>query len=719
MVLAARTAHAQTPPPNPAQVPNVTTEIVRIDVVVTDRGGKARQGLRREDFVVLEDGQPQQITGFAAFAGPQAPAAPTGATQAPAAESPPAVAAPNARRYVVLVVDDIHTEAANLIQLRKTLDRFLNTSLGSEDQVALVTTSGARSQEFTDDRHALSQVVARLSPQMRRMTPTGVPHITEYQAERIERGDREALGLAVAEIQAARLSSNAEMEARAVARAVFAECIQNARSTLGTLENVVRGMSDLRGRKVVILASDGFLIGLGADSTVAFDLRRIADAATRSGVIVYSLDTKGLVALSPGLSASSRMSDVPGDVGGVPPPDATATSYDARQRLEREGEGAIRDAMNALAVDTGGFLATDTNKLGEALRRILKDTETYYLIAYEPAPAIRDGRFRRIEVRLPGVRGVRVRHRTGYFCRSNRDNDSRTSAGLSDPTGERSAQQPGDRAASEMKSALLSPSPLTAIPLGLSVDFVSIDAKQVQVAVSAQVDLRPVLFHRAGDRRLATVTVAGVVFDQSGAIVGSLPSERAALELTDAEFERAIEAGLAYQHAAPVTPGRYRVRVAVREDGQGRLGSASQWIEAPDLADGKLILSSLFLFKEGDAKGAVASASADGSPLRSVQAERQFHREENLYVQFFAYNVRRDAGGATNLVAVAEVWRGGKRLASSAPEPMAASEGGAPPQQLRSVMLRAFEPGQYDLRIVVTDEMSHTTVSASAAFTIE
>lgn len=161
------------------------------------------------------------------------------------------------------------------------------------------------------------------------------------------------------------------------------------------------------------------------------------------------------------------------------------------------------------------------------------------------------------------------------------------------------------------------------------------------------------------------------------------------------------------------------MRVAVREDGEGRLGSASQWVQVPDLGDAKLILSSLFLLREDDAARARGSASADGPALRSVQAQRQFHREENLYVQFFAYNVRRDAGGATNLLTRAEVWRGGERLASTAPEPMSAGEGGAPPFELRRIKLRPFEPGEYEVRIVVTDELSHATTSRAAAFAIE
>ena len=88
--------------------------------------------------------------------------------------------------------------------------------------------------------------------------------------------------------------------------------------------------------------------------------------------------------------------------------------------MRQRSEEATRDAMNALAADTGGFLVENTNNLRAGLRELLKDTETYYVLAYEPTNTRRDGGFRRIEVRLPGVPGVKVRTRSGYFAPDDR-----------------------------------------------------------------------------------------------------------------------------------------------------------------------------------------------------------------------------------------------------------------------------------------------------------
>src|SRR6185503_4859199 len=157
--------------------------------------------------------------------------------------------------------------------------------------------------------------------------------------------------------------------------------------------SVCRGLSGITGRKALFLVSDGFIAGLSGGSGLGFDMRRIADAATRAGVVVYALDTRGLIGLPPALRAESLDVIMPANAG-------------ISEALARRDEEGMRAAMRAIAVDTGGFLVENANDLRAGLRTIAKDTESYYLLAYESTNTMRDGGFRRIEVRLPGVRGV-------------------------------------------------------------------------------------------------------------------------------------------------------------------------------------------------------------------------------------------------------------------------------------------------------------------------
>jgi VWFA-related protein len=686
----------------PELVLPTSVEVVRLDVVVTEKRGRPTAGLRREDFAVFEDGQPQPIVQFQAFARPAAAAPAQAAAPAKAAadEEEPENLLP--ARYVVLAIDDVHMEFDSLTRARKALARFLKEDLRPEDQVALVTTSGASlSQEFTSDRAVLRQVLNRLSPQGRRSDWTSVPRLTDYQAELIEIGDPLALDAAVEEILQAGIFQDrqtAEEEARRRARGVLAEAVAASRLTLEALESLCRGLAGVSGRKTLFLVSDGFLTGFSSRSETSFDLRRIADAATHAGVAIYALDTRGLVASPPAASASSLTRVLPSTVGAI----------DAMRQRSLE---ATRGAMHALAADTGGFLVEGTNNLQAGLRGLLGDTETYYVLAYEPTNRNRDGTFRKIDVRLPGAPGLKVRTRSGYYA----PGDPRQR--LANATAEAAARRAEQRR-SEMKVALGALTALRAIPVRLSAEFVSPDGAATDVVVSGSVDVGTLPFVRVDGRRQATLDLAAIVYDEEGRVATTMDAQRSAMNLSDADYEGLLKQGLPYQRMVALAPGRYQVRLAAREDATGLLGSAWRRVEVPELTRGHLALSGLFLLKD-DAASA-RPADPPGAPvLRSVQDHPRYARDEGLYVQLFAYNPKRDAAGAVDLVAQAEVLRGGAVLATAAPEPMTPDGPGTPVPHLSRIRLRRFEPGDYELRVAVTDRNASALATRTVAFAVE
>jgi hypothetical protein len=137
----------------------------------------------------------------------------------------------------------------------------------------------------------------------------------------------------------------------------------------------------------------------------------------------------------------------------------------------------------------------------------------------------------------------------------------------------------------------------------------------------------------------------------------------------------------------------------------------------PDLAEGRLTLSSLFLLREG---AAPASAAPDAGPvLNSAQALPRFDREESLYLQLYAYNPKRDAAGSIELVSQAEVLRDGVVLGTTAPEPMSEGETRGTVPHVSRIGLQRFEPGDYELRVTVTDRNARALATRAASFTIE
>ena len=151
------------------------------------------------------------------------------------------------------------------------------------------------------------------------------------------------------------------------------------------------------------------------------------------------------------------------------------------------------------------------------------------------------------------------------------------------------------------------------------------------------------------------------------------------------------------------------------------LGGASQPVEIPNLADQKLTLSSVFLSTAAPAggEGAPDSAGAEES-LRDVQAARRFKRGESLYFQLYVYNPAQDASGTSDVVLQAQISAGDKLVAASKPQPVTFQQkDGVPLPQSNGMSLEGFDPGRYELRVVVVDRRANVTAFRSVDFTVE
>ena len=418
------------PPPPKAKEPQSTqpkqddttiriaTELVQIEVIVTDKVGKPMRDLKREDFELKEDGKPQDVSYFSVGTATTPARWIVTEAKAKAKDAPPTPVTPvlesraaqnQSGRYIVLTIDDLHLSFGNLVYARQALTKFVDEQITNDDQVALITTSGQLGlhQQFTNNREILKRAINRLAFAERRVSTNSsdVPRLTPYQAELIENNDREALALAINDIMTKMPGTTRQMadsQARGSARMVVAENTSITKATLGTLENIIRSLRTLPGRKTMVMLSDGFLLG-GFSQGATYDVRQITDAATRAGVVIYALDTRGLIAMPEAFDASQ-----PG-FGNEQPPGA-------RMSMESSAIEANRDGLNALSRDTGGFPIFNNNDLSLGLQKIIADTEVYYLLAFEPLVSYRDGRFRKLEVRVKNHPEYKVRSSKGYFA---------------------------------------------------------------------------------------------------------------------------------------------------------------------------------------------------------------------------------------------------------------------------------------------------------------
>jgi VWFA-related protein len=705
-------APAQEPPARPIPGVGVTTELLELDVVVTGKDGRPLTDLSAADFEILEDGRPQPLTHFARGfgSGPGTPAAP----ERPGGPAPfPDEATPRGR-YLVLAVDDYHIQPSELSTVRDVLNRYVDEQVKADDEVAVVATSGSLGalQQFTSDRAVLRRAIDRLRAHDRSFRPPlDVPRITDYQAQLIDMGDLEALSLAVEEImrteplarQTGTNQSRLEQRVRTMSRQIVSSTAHVTSLTFQALERVVRTMLPLRGRKVVAFFSGGFFLGSSRESSRR-DLEVIADAALRSGVVIYTMDARGLLA-TPAIGDAS--------VGGTY---NITTNPGTRERIELRAMEAARDGMNALAEDTGGLALFNRNDLGAALGQVIVDSATYYRLGYEPQSSPREGRFRKIEVRVPGRSGLKVRTASGYFGQA-----AMSAAATSTATRTTQAAQE-ENAASLLRTALDSSFPLRGLPLTLSADFLGTSAGDV-VVTTAFVDATRLLFRPTSDgREAAAFDLVGVVVDEKATTVGQF-SDRVELSLPPDAKERALRNGIVYRKSVAVRPGLLQARLAARDDGNGLLGSASQWVEVPDRARQSLALSSILVMAEGEEQDAVPPATARGTVSfeKSMRGEvaRTFPRVGHLDYMLLAYP-RSKAGGPTpSLVVERQLLADNKLLTKSPPSPVAA-EGPAGVQAITGrLRLDAFAPGEYELKLVVTDSQSRGTATRSLKFRVE
>ena len=404
VLLVCATATAQTTTQKPQDdVVRVYTELVQTDVMVFDKSGKFVNGLKADNFELRVDGKPREIQAFE-----QITAGSDEESQLSAARGATTVnlkrPVPLDRgRIVFFYIDDFHMDLSGLQATRKTITSFIEKDMGQNDQAAITSASGQIGflQQLTNDRMVLRMALDRLKPKSFDAHDASRPTMNEYQAMLIERRDPDVLDVFITETMRQNPGMTRDAAASLVegrAQAILAYTARLTQNSLLGLKGLIKGARNLPGRKVVFFLSGGFQIH-NQRGDLTTDLRDITYAAAKSGVVIYSMDTRGLVA-----SLTDASSD---------------SIFDPSGRLDRATHSELlesQNGMNALAADTGGKAIFNTNDLRTGLAPALKETSNYYLIAWKPdTESQKQGRFRNVDVKLIGHPDFTVRVRKGYF----------------------------------------------------------------------------------------------------------------------------------------------------------------------------------------------------------------------------------------------------------------------------------------------------------------
>ncbi|MEW6322871.1 MAG: VWA domain-containing protein [Acidobacteriota bacterium] len=555
--LAGATVVARQAAPPPAassqQQPPVTfraeVNYVEVDVRVLDAQGRFVTDLTAADFQVFEDGKPQQVTVFSMVDIPV-----ERATRPLFAQHPiePDVQS-NVRGYNgriwVFVLDDLHVHPLRSATVKAAARLFIERSFGANDVGAVIHLGGAAnaSQEFTNNPRLLLASIDRF---MGRKVRSSV----------LERIDEEARTRELRQ-QGDRIEDPSDPERG-----------YQARNALDSLKNLAQYLGGISGRrKAVVLFSEGIdyditdVFNNRQASTVIDATREAIGAATRGNVAIYGVDPRGLGA---GTDDLIGVQSFPDDTTlGLGP-----TAFYNEVRLGQ-------DSLRVLAEETGGLAVVNRNDLARAFEEIVSDNSSYYVLGYYPQNERRDGRFRRIEVRVNRP-GLTVRARRGYQAPRGRPQDP-PRAGPSD-------------ASPELRDAMTSPLPVSALPMATTAAAFKGPAPNAAVVVSTLLAGPAIpLAEKNGTFHNELEVVASAV-NQSGKIFGG---DRHTINLTlkPDTAARARAAGIRVVTQLDLPPGRYQLRVAAREGNARRAGSVLYDLEVPDFTKEPLTMSGLAL----------------------------------------------------------------------------------------------------------------------------
>jgi len=691
---------AQTPQTQKPQdeVVRVFTELVQTDVMVFDKQGRFVNGLTKENFELKIDGKPRPIEAFDLVK-----AGSDEETQLAAARGGNILAGKQVvpldrGRTVFFYIDDFHMDLSGLKATRDVISTFVDKEMGQNDEAAIASATGQIGflQQLTENHQVLHAALKRLTVRGYNARDADRPPMSEYQAVQIDRMDRDVLAFFVAETIRLNPGINAEMAAGMVqgrARTLLAQSGSYNMNMLIGLEALIRSAKVLPGRKVIFFLSNGFYLE-SRRSDAMTKLREITSAAAKSGVVIYSMDTRGLVATLHDASEASTF-----DVTG-------------RMTLSNMGElTASQDGLNALARDTGGRPIFNTNDLKQGLKPALKETSTYYLIAWKPeADSQKSKRFRNIEVNVVGRPDLSVRVRKGFFDVE----PTPTTASKAAPTPEDNKTVAG-----KLRESIKAPYPQRDLPVLLGMNYLDIAGKGLILSTAVQLPGEFLSFGPQPDGKIqAILDLAGVFFDEKGQPRASF-GERLVTTAASLEASKEYRNDITYTYPVVLPAGLYQVRVAARDEKSGRTGGAHGWIEIPDLTKKQLEASSLLLGEKIPETISNVSSPPTIGPL-ALSANHRFRHDANLRFLLFVYNTLAASDQKPDVAVQVQVVRDDQPVITTALRKIG-TEGVVDLTRLpyaAEISLSDLQTGRYVLHVTVIDRVAKQSISKETQFEI-
>ncbi len=535
----------------------VQSDLVLVNVTVRDKSGNIVTNLKPEDFTILEDNRPQKVVSFdienidavanqdVAQALPL-PGSPTANSSSAPAASSNSVDQFKDRRLIVLFFDLSAMEPDEIDRAVTSAEHYVDTQMAHADLVSIVSLGSSLlvNQDFTSDHDLLKkqlQAFSTGSGQGYEEGTTGTTEGTPDTGQPFTVDDTEYN-------------------------------IFNTDRRLEALRSVAEKLSHLQQKKSLIYFSSG-LDRTGIENQS--ELRAAINAAVRSNLAIYTMDLRGLQAIVAGGEAQNA------SLRGT-------SAYSGQSMISALNSNfSTQETLVTLASDTGGKAFLDSNDFSQVFKGVQQDTSTYYLLGYRSSNPARDGRYRRITVKI-NVPGVKIDYRRGYYAPADYQHSTKEDKEL------------------QLQEQLASELPATDLPLYLSAAYFRMEVRKYYVAVSLVVPGSEIPFTRNSDRDKANLDVIGLVLDgEQHPITRIRDTVKLAVDTSSEVRKKNVQ----YDTGLNLPPGKYHLKFVVRENQTGRMGSFETDLVVPDLKSQPLKMSSIVLASQMQAakKGATAS----------------------------------------------------------------------------------------------------------------
>jgi VWFA-related protein len=610
-----QTQNDQTQNTQTAYTLKVDSDLVLTNIVVRDKKtGEVVRGLTANDFQVQENGKPQKIISFDFQSVDQA---------APLNEATVNGKAGNTimgnmnrtatstqlrnHRLIVMFFDITSMQPEDLERAQDAARNYINRQMQPADLVAVVSLDQSLSldKDFTANKQQLLDAVNAYSGTQGAGFQSGATSTTN-------------------QVEDTTAFTPDEQEYNDV----------NTDRELFAFADIAHSLAYINEKKSLLYFSGGIQRD-GIENQAS--LHAAINASVRANMSIYSVDARGLEAISPLGDAST------GSLRG------TSGYNGAALQNNLDSNFNTQEVMATLSSDTGGKAFFDSNDFSPAFQRIQQDTSAYYVIGFRSTDTMRDGRYRRLTIKINRP-NVKLEYRPGYYA----------------PADYKHANK--DERERQLQEQLASDLPATDVEVYLEAYYFRNDAgasPRFYVPVSLIVPGSQIPFVKGGDRSKATLDIIGQLKNTAGQDMAEI---RQTVKLAIDDSQQVSRKNIQYTTGFTLPLGKYHLKFVVRENQTGRMGSFETDINLPDLKKFPLKLSSVVLSSQRSPSG----KKEEGNPLANggftwvPNVAHVFRTDQHMYLLYEVYDPASvPPGGAPKVSPVAAAGKPGMKVLTS------------------------------------------------------